>query len=95
MLDCIVWDFPLGSQNHHGLRMPSRRPSRTEKLVIIVVVVVIVVVIVLVVVVVQEEGLVGRQQGTIVMISDHQIMILCDHKTSLDHQELDSNNENA
>ena len=43
----------------------------------------------------QEEGLVGRQQGTIVMISDHQIMILYDQKACLDHQELDFINENV
>ena len=43
----------------------------------------------------QQQGLVGRQQGTIVMISDHQRMILYDQKACLDHQELDFINENV
>ena len=43
----------------------------------------------------QEECLVGREQRTIVMISDHQIMILYDQKWCLDHQKLDFMNENA
>jgi len=42
----------------------------------------------------QEECLVGQEQGTIVMVSDHQIMILYDQITYLDHQELDFINEN-
>ena len=42
----------------------------------------------------QEVYLVGQEQRTIVTVSDHQIMILYDQKTSLDHQELDFINEN-
>ena len=42
-----------------------------------------------------EEGLVGQEQRTILMVSDHQIMILHDQKTSLDHQELDFINDNT
>ena len=43
----------------------------------------------------KEECLVGQEQGTIVIVSDHQIMILYDQIASLDHQELDFHYENA
>ena len=43
----------------------------------------------------REEGLVGQEQRTILMVSDHQVMILYNLKTSLDHQELDFINENC
>ena len=43
----------------------------------------------------KEECLVGQEQGTIVIVSDHQIMILYDQIASLDHQELDFRYDNA
>ena len=43
----------------------------------------------------QEECLLGQEQGTIVIVSHHQIMILYDQITSSDHQELDFINENG
>ena len=43
----------------------------------------------------QEECLLGQEQRTVLMVSDHRIMILYDQKPYLDHQELDFINENA
>ena len=43
----------------------------------------------------QEECLVGQEQRTIVIVSHHQIMILYDQYTSLDHQGLDFHNEHT
>ena len=43
----------------------------------------------------QEECLLCQEQRTVLMVSDHRIMILYDQKPYLDHQELDFINENA
>ena len=43
----------------------------------------------------KEECLIGQEQGTIVIVSDHQIMMLYDQIASLDHQELNFHYENA
>ena len=43
----------------------------------------------------QEECLLGQEQRTVLMVSDHRIMILYDQKPYLDHQEFDFINENA
>ena len=43
----------------------------------------------------QEECLLCQEQRTVLMVSDHRIMILYDQKPYLDYQELDFINENA
>ena len=43
----------------------------------------------------QEECLLCQEQRTVLMVSDHRIMILYDQKPYLDHQEFDFINENA